>query len=531
MVLLLNVTLYSLAVSTMAMGVPSLKNEFRYLSRSRLLFSLIFHIPHPLPHPASPLPFPASFFASDQFGSNSLCNLPNSLISSSGSFSVSAPKFAVFGHGMDLATPRHCKGFRPFSASSSKELPNSGTLKMSNSSENARVRNPGPERTGSKAFWKKAWEVVGWIKRGENDLEFKLNGFSVSLSNALITLILQLLNSEKISALRFYKWIKDSRPGLGRNYDICSLIVDNCGRLKDYETMTCTLNEFSKKGICLTQNSFLFIPELATDEDSLKNYVSDVVMILNGVGGTCRSSGVGSLIQMFSSLGSFKMAKFVMEITEMNTTYYNIMIKETCRRCDIEGSRALVHEMRQLGCKPNVTTYNLFFSNLCKSGERAEELLKEIKGMDCSPNELTFEIIISHLCKVGKFDFAIELLDNMMLWGLKPRLTTHAVFVKGFFKVRRYEEAHKYVVDASFKHSYSSNAVYSLFADLYLKEKDLVSAQAIISEMIEKGLRPSIRVCMTLLKGLQSIGRHEEARDLEKRFSSLDFEDRITEMG
>ncbi|XP_062097426.1 pentatricopeptide repeat-containing protein At1g05670, mitochondrial-like [Humulus lupulus] len=513
----------------MAMGVPSLKNEFRYLSRSRLLFSLIFHIPQP--HTASPLPFPAIFLDLDQFRSNSLCNLPNSLISSSGSFSVSAPKFSIFGHGIELVSPRRCKGLRPFSASSSKELSNSGTLKRPSSAENACVRNPGPERTRSKAFWKKAWEIVDWIKGGENDLEFKLNGVNVSLSNALITLILQLLNSEKVSALRFYNWIKDSRPGLGRNYDICSLIVDNCGRLSDYETMTCTLNEFSKKGICLTQNAFWFIPELTSNGGSLKNYVSEVVMILNGVGGTCRSSGVGSLIQMFSSLGSFKMAKFVMEITEMNTTYYNIMIKETCRRCDIEGSRALVHEMRQLGCKPNVTSYNLFLSNLCKSGERAEELLKEIKAMDCSPNELTFEIIISHLCEVGQFDLAIELLDNMMLRGLKPRLTTHAVFVRGYFKVRRYEEAHKYVVDACFKHSYSSNVVYSLLADLYLNQKDLVSAQTVISEMIGKGLRPSIRVYMTLLKGLQSMGRDDEARDLEKRFSSLDFKDRITETG
>ncbi|KAF4362161.1 hypothetical protein G4B88_029244 [Cannabis sativa] len=490
------------------MGLPRLKNEFRYFSRSRLLFSLVFDIPHP----DLSLHFQAVFFGSDQFRSNSL-------ISSSGPFSVSAPKFPIFGQTIELVSPRHCKGSRPLSASSSKDLPISIKLRGLNSAENARVRNPGPERTRSIAFWKMAWEIVGWLKMGENDLEMKLNGINVSLTNALITLILQLLNSEKISALRFYNWIKNSKPALGRNYDVCSLIVDNCGRLNYYETMTCTLNEFNEKGIRLTQNAFRFIPELASDGDSLKNYVSEVVMILNGVGGMCRSSGVGSLIQMFSSLGSFKIAKFVMEITEVNTTYYNIMIKETCRRCDIESSIALIDEMRQLGCKPNVTTHNLFLGNLCKSSERSEDFLKQIKGMDCSPNELTFDIIISHLCKVGQFDFAIELLDNMMLRGLKPRLTTHAVFVKGYFKLRKYEEAHKYVVDATLKHSYSSNVVYSLLGDLYLKHNDFIGAQTIISEMIEKDLRPSIRLYTTLLKGLQRTGRDEEARNLEKRFS------------
>uniref|UniRef100_A0A803PM24 Pentatricopeptide repeat-containing protein n=1 Tax=Cannabis sativa TaxID=3483 RepID=A0A803PM24_CANSA len=170
------------------------------------------------------------------------CHRSNSLISSSHGVLGSAPKFPIFGQTIELVSPRHCKGSRPLSASSSKDLPISIKLRGLNWAENAR-----------------------------------------------------LLKSEKISALRFYNWIKNSKPALGRNYDVCSLIVDNCGRLNYYETMTCTLNEFNEKGIRLTQNAFRFIPELASDGDSLKNYVSEVVMILNGVGGMCRSSGVGIL--------------------------------------------------------------------------------------------------------------------------------------------------------------------------------------------------------------------------------------------
>ncbi|PON68336.1 Tetratricopeptide-like helical domain containing protein [Parasponia andersonii] len=493
------------------MVVPNPKNEFRYfsISTSRRIFSLIFQsqppflspvsLPKTIASPLSPLPVSVD---SDRFRSKIVRNLPDSSVSSTGSSAVSAPR-------IDLVSPHHLGGFRPFSAWPGNGVSPSGAL---------RVRNPSVERVRSKAFWKKAWEIVDLIKRGENDLESKLKQVNVSLRKDYVIQVLHLLSSEKVSALRFFNWIRDSRPGLCRNYDICSLVIDNCGRIYDYESMICTFNEFNRGGICLTQNAFRFLPELASNEVYLRESVSQVAEILNAVGGTCRTSGVRSLIEMFSSLSSLEMAKFVIRITETKTAYYNIMIRETCRECDLEGSKALVREMRRVGCEPNITSYNLVISNICKNGESALDFLKE---MDCSPDEMTFEIIISSSCKVGHFDFALELLDRMILRGLEPRLTTHAAFVSNYFKLQRYEEAHKYVINASFKHRNTSNLVYSLLAGLYLNEGNLASALSIFSEMIGRGLRPSYRVYTRLLKGLQRSGRDDEARELEMRFSSL----------
>ena len=518
----------------MDMGVPSIKNEFRYHSRSRHLFSLLFQIPPQFLSPpsllaktiASTVSSSSIGFDSDHFQPKFLRNLPTFSIFSTGS----SPKPQIFGYGIELVNPHHYRGFQPFSASSINELSPLKTQKRVSCTENSSVRSHSVERSRSKPFWKKARRILDLIKRVENNFEPELNRINVSLSVTNIAQILQLLNSEKVSALSFFNWIRGSRPDLTRNYEIYSLVVDNCGRLNDYESLTCTLNEINLKRICLTPSAFRFLPESAWNEESLMDSVSGVVDILNAVGGKCRTSGVRSLIEMFSSLGSFEMVKFVMKITERNTSYYNIMIRETCRRRDLEGSRALLDEMRQVGCKPNLTSYNLVLSNSCNNGRDAEELLKGIEEMDCSPDGLTFELLISHLCKLGKFDFALELLDKMRLWGVEPRLTAHAIFVKGYFKLRRYEEAHNYVVGASLKYRYSSNVSYSLLADLYLNENNLVSALSVVSEIIDKGLRPSFRVYVKLLKGLQRSGRVDEARDLEKRFSAM-IPETITETG
>lgn len=377
------------------------------------------------------------------------------------------------------------------------------------------------KRKGAKPLRVEFSEVFDMIRRNESSLECELNLSEVRLTVAYITRIFEALNYEKVSALRFFNWVRDSKPGLRRNSDICSLMIDNFGRLNDYESMTCILNEFREEQICLTKNAFRFLPDLMLNKDSLMNSVTEAVKILKGVGGSCGATGVRSLIELFSSLGLLEMARFVMQLTEKNASYYNIMIREKCRKHDLEGARGLLNEMRQAGCEPNITSYNLVLSILYKIGESAEVLLREMKDMGCSPDETTFEILVLQSCKHGHFDFALGIVDKMLSFGLEPRLTTHAAIVKGYFASQRYEEAHKYVVDSSLKHRQSSNVLYSLLARLYLNKDDTVNALNIISEMIEKGLRPHFRVYNELLGCLQRSGGADLARDLEIKFSRL----------
>ncbi|XP_042973156.1 pentatricopeptide repeat-containing protein At3g04760, chloroplastic-like [Carya illinoinensis] len=157
--------------------------------------------------------------------------------------------------------------------------------------------------------------------------------------------------------------------------------------------------------------------------DSIMCSVRRVVEVLNEVGRSCRTSGVHSLIEMLNSLGSFEMAKFVMEIIERKTGYYNILIKEKCQRRDFEGAKGILDEMRQMGCDPIVNTYNYLLSSLCRSDKTDEtcQLLEEMQERNCLPNPLTFEIFIYHSCRLGKFDLAIEFLDRMISNGLDSR--------------------------------------------------------------------------------------------------------------
>ncbi|KAE8649843.1 pentatricopeptide repeat-containing protein At5g65560 [Cucumis sativus] len=364
--------------------------------------------------------------------------------------------------------------------------------------------------------------IINIIRENQEDLESKLDSPNVRLTNVLVGQILEMLNKHKISASRFFNWVSVQSCKFPCNSDVYSLLIDNFGRLDDYEGILPVLIEFGLKGIELNHKAFGFLLPLS-NEHSMKLSVVKLVKLLNEAGGTCRLSGIMALIEMFCSLGSFGMAKFVIEITEKRSSFYYIIVREKCKQKDFEGARCTLDEMRQVGCIPDAGILNYLLSSLCKNDKfgEAHNLLEEMLEQNCSPNSLTFEIIICHLCKIGNIESALGYLDMMVAGGLMPRLSTHAAFVKSYFSSQRYEEAYQYAVDSSLKYVTTQNATYSLLATLHEKRGNLVDAQKILSELMDAGLKPHFHVYTRLLKKLQVQGRGDLANDLKRKISNL----------
>ncbi|KAI6691162.1 hypothetical protein NL676_027990 [Syzygium grande] len=299
---------------------------------------------------------------------------------------------------------------------------------------------------------KQSLQIMELIKSGPDDLELKLDAMN------------------------------NSWPDLGCNPKICSLVIDNCGRLEDYETMLLLLKEFTLNGVCLTEKAFTFLAVL-------------------------------------SHLGSFEMAKYVIQITEVKASYYNIMAREKCRRCDFGDVKVMIDEMRQAGFGPTTSIYNYFISSLCRNGKVSEAIhvIEEMEGTDCPPDALTFEILINHYIREGKMNVASQFLDRMALIGIEPRITTHTAFIKGYFCWEQHEEAYKYAVSSCVNNS--SNETYSFLARLHLKKGDTITAQKVLLEMMDKGMKPSLPVQWRVLRTLKKTGEVCLAEDLASSFA------------
>ncbi|KAJ0025569.1 hypothetical protein Pint_07554 [Pistacia integerrima] len=390
-------------------------------------------------------------------------------------------------------------------------------------SRNFQFCNEGIDRFGPYATPKQVSEIIQLIRDSDSEMESKLNSMNVSLSTANLIEIFQVLNCDKVRALRFFKWIEHVQPELYDNFDICSLVVDNCGRLDDYEEMRALLEEFNVKKVCLTEKAFGFLPVMISSKASTRKHIRRVVKVLNEVRGSCRVSGVRALIEGFSVLGSFEMARYVITNTEKKVSYYNILIGQMCRKCDFKGVRDLLDEMRQIGCEPNSQSYNYIFSSLFKKGEDdgACNVFKDMLEKNCPPDAVTYEIFIHNFCRLGKFSVASQFFDDMVGRGIQPRPAAHAAFIKGYFNLQRYKEAHEYVVGSADKYKNSSNMMYSLLASLHDKNRNAVMAKNILLEMIKKGLKPNISVYRRVLKHLQIADREDMASSLASGLSSL----------
>ncbi|CAA3002486.1 Hypothetical predicted protein [Olea europaea subsp. europaea] len=365
-------------------------------------------------------------------------------------------------------------------------------------------------------------EIVDIIDN-EEDLESRLNVATSKLNVRSISKIFLVLNSQRKSGLRFFKWVRKNKPKLHMNADVCSLIIDNCGCLDDYKTMNSLLEEFKSEKICLMHKAFDFLPVLFSTNDSLVESTGRVVNLLNEVGGSCRNSGICSLIEMFCKSDSFEMAKYVMEITEKKVSYYNILIRENCRRDRIEDAHGIITEMRELGCVPNAKTYNYLLGKICKNDriDDAYELLEEMNKSGTLPDASTFEVLIHFLCNSGKVDIAYKFLDQMISEGLEPLLKTHASLVKALFVTEKYKEAHKYVVDSSVKYKTAGNMIYSFLANLHQEKGDIMSARNVLVEMMEKGLTPNFINYINIVKSLKISGRANLAVHLRGMYSKI----------
>ena len=366
-------------------------------------------------------------------------------------------------------------------------------------------------------------QIIALIRDDGDDLGSKLNSMNVSLSDALVVDIFQILATERVSALQFFDWLKGSDPDLCCNPDIGRLFVNNCGLLGNYEAMVPVLRGFSLKRVFLGMKAFGFLLDLGLDKDSSMECVKKIMAVFIEVGGVYQSCGVQLLIEMFGLSGSFEMAEFVIRTDGRKVKNYHVLMRIMCKRGDCKRVEDLIKEMERSGCDINANTFNLLLSCLCKSGkiDEAWQMLEAMEKNYGLTDVHSFDILINTFCKRRQFDLVLKLLDRMTLKGIEPSILAHAAIIKSYFESGKYEEAHAYVIGSADKLSYSSNANYSLLATLHLKNGNVLLASKVLSEMMDKGLKPKFSAYRKIRTHLEKKAEKDLSMELSKRYLSL----------
>uniref|UniRef100_A0A7N1A9I5 PROP1-like PPR domain-containing protein n=1 Tax=Kalanchoe fedtschenkoi TaxID=63787 RepID=A0A7N1A9I5_KALFE len=211
--------------------------------------------------------------------------------------------------------------------------------------------------------------------------------------------------------------------------------------------------------------------------------------------------------------GVFKWAKMQVG-SEVSQGLYNQMVDILGKCKKFEQMEELVDDMNHLG-KGSVTLYTMtkVIRRFAKAGRfsRAIEAFMKMERFDVKKDTASMNVLLDSLVKGGSVESAAEVFLGLES-EIPPNCQTYNIFIHGWCKARKLEEAHKVLKEME-KHSICPDTVtYTSFIEAYCREKDFRKVEETLTEMREKGYWPSV---VTYTIYVHSLGK---AKQLNQAF-------------
>ncbi|KAK8479803.1 hypothetical protein V6N13_024589 [Hibiscus sabdariffa] len=216
-----------------------------------------------------------------------------------------------------------------------------------------------------------------------------------------------------------------------------------------------------------------------------------------------------------------------------------------------EAKRIFVEFPKRYGIEPDLETYNTAIKALCESGSSTSvySILVDMKSKAITPTATTFgtllagfyaeekyedvgkvlslmkehgipiglsiyNIRIKSLCMLKKSNEAKALLDGMLSKGMKPNSVTYNNLIFGFCKEGNLEEAKSLFNSMVNRGLKPDSQCYFTLVHFLCQGGDFEIALRICKESMEKKWVPNLSTMKSLVKGLASISKVEEAKEL-----------------
>ncbi|GKU94554.1 hypothetical protein SLEP1_g8033 [Rubroshorea leprosula] len=127
---------------------------------------------------------------------------------------------------------------------------------------------------------------------------------------------------------------------------------------------------------------------------------------------------------------------------ELDVAVYNVRLMNM-QGGKPEGVKELINEMRNVGLKPDIISYNYLMTCYFKNGmiEEAKKVYEDLKGNGCNPNAATFRTLIFYLCRNEEYGKAYKVFKKSVRKRKIPDFNTLKHLVEGLAKKNKMEEA------------------------------------------------------------------------------------------
>ncbi|KAJ8429554.1 hypothetical protein Cgig2_008386 [Carnegiea gigantea] len=182
----------------------------------------------------------------------------------------------------------------------------------------------------------------------------------------------------------------------------------------------------------------------------------------------------------------------------------------------LEKAIEYLNMMVSRGCSPDIFTYNILFTALCKDVkvDVVVEILNQLSSKDCSQLLVTYNIMIDGFAKAGRTEAAIKLLDEMRRKGLQPDRITYTSLLPGLSREGKIDEAIR-LFHKMEKLGIRPDAItYNCIMLGLCEARDTAHAIDFLAYMISRGCKLTEATYTILIQGLSHEGLAEEALEL-----------------
>lgn len=199
------------------------------------------------------------------------------------------------------------------------------------------------------------------------------------------------------------------------------------------------------------------------------------------------SARIAKVCSVRQTVESFR--KFRKLVPEFDTNCFNALLRTLCQEKSMTDARNVYHNLKH-EFRPNLRTFNILLSGW-KSPEEAEGFFQEMREMGVKPDLVSYNCLIDVYCKGREIDKAYKLVDEMREQNICPDVITYTSMIGGLGLVGQPDKS-RYVLKEMREYGcYPDVAAYNAVIRNFCIAKRIDDAYSLMREMVGKGLSPN----------------------------------------
>ncbi|XP_059665198.1 putative pentatricopeptide repeat-containing protein At1g02420 [Cornus florida] len=363
-----------------------------------------------------------------------------------------------------------------------------------------------------------------------NDLKQSLKSTKVLLSNDLIDRVLKRVrfsHANPLQALEFFNYTANRRGFYHTSFSLDTMLYI-LGRNRKFDKIWDVLIETKKKDQSLiSPRTVQVVLARIAKACSVRQTVDSFKMFRKFVpeyGINCFNALLRTLCQEKSMTDARNVYHSLKHQFQPNLRTFNILLSGWKSP---EEAEVFFEEMRQMGVKPDLVSYNCLIDVYCKGRdiEKAYKIVEKMREEDISPDVISYTSIIGGLGLVGQPDKARDVLKEMREYGCYPDVAAYNAAIRNFCIAKRLGDAYMLMEEMVVKGLNPNATTYNVIFRSFFWSNDLRSSWSLYQRMKDTGCLPNTQSCMFLIRLFSRNEKVEMALELwsdmvEKGFGS-----------